>query len=143
MALNKVMLIGNVGKDPEIRYIENGGMKVARLSLATSERYTDNTGQVQERTEWHTITAWRGLADVMEKYVKKGTQLFVEGKIRTREWTDNSGNKRYSTEIVADNIEMLGRRENSFAPKEEQKPVFKQPEISNSSEDNEVDDLPF
>lgn len=121
MSLNKVMLIGNVGKDPEIRYLENSpaaqgsSPKVASFTLATSERYKDRNGEFKENTEWHNIVAWRALADTVEKYVKKGTQLYVEGRLRTRSWTDQSGAKRYSTEINADSIQLLGRRSDNPA----------------------------
>lgn len=114
MSLNKVLLIGNVGKDPEIRYIDNnsptGGTKVASFPLATSERYRDRNGEQRENTEWHNIQAWRSQADYVEKYITKGAQLYIEGRIRTRSWTDQTGSKRYSTEIQADNIQILGRR---------------------------------
>ncbi|MDY6001885.1 MAG: single-stranded DNA-binding protein [Candidatus Cryptobacteroides sp.] len=115
MSLNKVMLIGNVGKDPEIRYLDGGGQnnpnaKVANFTLATSERYRDRNGNPQERTEWHNIVAWRNSADIAEKYVKKGTQLYIEGKLRTRDWTDQSGNKRYTTEVYVDSMQLLGRK---------------------------------
>ena len=116
MALNKVMLIGNVGKDPEVRYLESGpqnpsgNAKVASFTLATSERFRDRNGEVRENTEWHNIVAWRNSADVVEKYVKKGTQLYIEGKLRTRSWVDQTGNKRYTTEVVADSLQLLGRR---------------------------------
>lgn len=112
MSLNKVMLIGNVGKDPEVRYLDgaSGNSKVATFTLATTERYKDRNGETKELTEWHNIVAWRGLADIIEKYVKKGTQLYIEGRIRTRSWDDQSGNKRYTTEIMADNMQLLGRR---------------------------------
>ncbi len=112
------MLIGNVGQDPEVRYLDSntaGGNKVAQFNLATTERYRDRAGELREITEWHTIVAWRGLADVIEKFVKKGTQLFVEGRIRTRSWEDQNGNKRYVTEILADNIQLLGRRQDNPA----------------------------
>lgn len=116
MSLNKVMLIGNVGKDPEVRYLEgnnaNGQQaKVARFPLATSERFRDRSGETRENTEWHNIACWRNNADVVERFVKKGTQLFIEGRIRTRQWTDQTGNKRYQTEIEADTIQLLGRRD--------------------------------
>jgi len=104
------MLIGNVGQDPEVRYLDNSQAKVARLRLATTERFTDRNGESRENTEWHTVTCWRRLADLVEKYVKKGTQIYVEGRLQTREWTDNTGAKRYSTEISADNVQLLGRR---------------------------------
>lgn len=113
MSLNKVMLIGNVGMDPEVRYLDNSQAKVARIRLATTERYTDRNGEVRENTEWHTISCWRRLADTVEKFVKKGSQIYVEGRLQTREWTDNTGAKRYSTEISADNIQLLGKREPS------------------------------
>jgi hypothetical protein len=115
MSLNKVMLIGNVGKDPEVRYIDQNpasgsNAKVASFPLATSERYRDRNGVLHENTEWHNIVAWRGFADTIEKYVKKGTQLYIEGHIRTRTWTDQTGNKKYFTEIIVDGIQLLGKR---------------------------------
>jgi len=110
MSVNKAILVGNVGKDPEVRYLDSG-VAVATITLATSERgYTLANGtQVPERTEWHNIIAWRGLAEIAEKYIKKGNQLYVEGKITTRKW-EKDGVTRYSTEIIAENIELLGRR---------------------------------
>ncbi len=107
-SLNKVMLIGNLGRDPEVRAIPSG-VKVANFSIATSENYTDKTGQKVEKTEWHNIVMWRGLAEVAEKYLKKGSQIFVEGRLQTRSWDDQSGQKKYMTEVVADNMVMLGR----------------------------------
>ena len=112
MSLNKVMLIGNVGRDPEVRYLDgnSGNAKVATFTLATTERYRDRNGETRENTEWHNIVAWRGNADVCERFVKKGTQLFIEGRIRTRSWDDQTGNKRYTTEIIADNLQLLGKK---------------------------------
>jgi single-strand DNA-binding protein len=116
MSLNKVMLIGNVGKDPEVRYLEsnpqNAGAnpKVATFPLATSERYRDRAGDVRENTEWHNIVAWRNNADVAEKYIRKGTQVYIEGRLRTRQWTDQAGAKRYTTEVVVDTLQLLGKR---------------------------------
>ena len=108
--INKVILVGNVGLDPEVRALESG-VKVARVRLATTERYTDRqTNETKELTEWHTVTLWRGLADVVDKYVHKGSQLYVEGSLRTREWTDKDNQKRYTTEIVATEMKLLGRR---------------------------------
>ena len=109
MSVNKVILVGNVGKDPETRYLE-GGTAVCSFSLATSETYRNRDGERVTNTEWHNIVLWRGLAEVAEKYVRKGSQLFIEGRIRTRSWDDRDGNKRYTTEIVGDNMQMLGRR---------------------------------
>ena len=116
MSLNKVMLIGNVGKDPEVRYLDgnnnpnSGSTKVATFTLATTERYRDRNGELRENTEWHNIVAWRNSADVAEKYIRKGTQLYIEGKLRTRSWTDQTGNKRFTTEITVDNLQLLGRK---------------------------------
>lgn len=109
MSLNKVLLIGNVGKDPEIRHLESG-VSVATITLATSERFRDKSGNTQERTEWHTVIAWRQLADLASNYIRKGSQIYVEGRIQSRSWDDQTGNKRYVTEIQADNIQLLGRR---------------------------------
>lgn len=105
--INKVILLGNVGADPEVRALESGA-KVARVRLATSEKYTDKDGKKVEQTEWHTITLWRGLADVVDKYVHKGSQVYISGKLKTREYEAN-GEKRYATEIVADELKLLGR----------------------------------
>jgi single-strand DNA-binding protein len=115
MSLNKVMLIGNVGKDPEIRHLDSG-VSTTTITLATSETYTDKTsGQKITNTEWHNVVLWRGLADVAERYIRKGSQIFIEGKIRTRSWEDKEGQKRYTTEVVADNLRLLGRREDNPA----------------------------
>lgn len=106
------MLIGNVGRDPEVRYLDgqNGNAKVATFTLATTERYRDRNGETRENTEWHNIVAWRNTADVVERFVKKGTQVYIEGRIRTRSWDDQTGNKRYTTEIIADTLQLLGKR---------------------------------
>jgi len=112
MSINKVILVGNVGKDPEVRYIDTN-VPVARFPFATSETYRSRDGERITTTEWHNIVLWRGLAEVAEKYVKKGSQLFIEGKIRTRSYDDRDGNKKYITEIIADNMQMLGRRSDS------------------------------
>ena len=122
MSLNKVMLIGNVGQDPEVRYLDNSQTKVARMRIATTERYTDRSGETRENTEWHTVTCWRKTADIVEKYVKKGTMVYVEGKLTTREWTDQQGQKRYSTEVVADNMQLLSKRQDTSAPGSYQQP---------------------
>jgi len=106
-SVNKVILIGNLGKDPEVRHLE-GGVAVARFPIATSESFKDKSGNRQEKTEWHNIVVWRGLAEVAEKYLKKGQSVFIEGKIRTSQYQDKEGNQRYSTEIVADSMTMLG-----------------------------------
>ena len=134
--MNKVMLIGNVGKDPEIRYV-GAGVCVASLVLATTERgyKLQNGTEVPDRTEWHNIVLWRGLAETVEKYVKKGDKLYLEGKIHTRSYDDRNGVKRYVTEIWADAMEML-------TPKQVSQPQPEQPQQSASTEQTE-EKLPF
>jgi single-strand DNA-binding protein len=139
------MLIGNVGKDPEIRHLESG-TAVANITLATTERYKDRNGEMQEQTEWHNVVLWRGLADVTERFVRKGSQIFIEGKIRTRSWEDQSGQKRYTTEIVADNMQLLGRRSDNPANASARPARNDQSSLDNGAADfspEEVDDLPF
>ena len=120
MSLNKVMLIGNVGSDPEVRYLDGnssnvGTTKVASFRLATTERYRDRNGELRENTEWHNVVAWRNSADLAEKFIHKGSQIYVEGKLRTRSWSDQSGAKRFTTEVVVDTIQLLGRKTDSSA----------------------------
>lgn len=158
--INKVILVGNVGGDPEVRTTESG-VKVARIRLATSERYTDKqSGERKELTEWHTITLWRGLADVVDRYVHKGSQLYIEGRLRTREWTDTNNIKRYTTEILADNMQLLGSRGDGqgaapvVAPSAPAQPAYQQPASQPAqpayqqpaaipSVQDDPDDLPF
>ncbi len=109
MGINKVILVGNLGRDPEIRHTQNGSA-VANFTLATSRRYKDRDGQQQEQTEWHRIVAWARLAEICAEYLTKGKQVYIEGRLQTREWEDKEGNKRYTTEIVALDMQMLGRR---------------------------------
>ena len=148
MSVNKAILIGFVGNDPEIRYLDSG-TPVANFNLATSETYTNKGGEKVTQTEWHHIVLWRSLAEITEKYIKKGSQVYIEGRIRTRSWDDRDGNKRYTTEIVADTMQMMGRKSeggtemsapagqsNGFqnAPKTNSEPT---PDMNGS------DDLPF
>jgi len=143
--VNKVILVGNVGADPEVRTLESG-VKTARIRLATTERFRNrDTQEVREQTEWHTINLWRNLADVADRYVRKGSQLYIEGSIHTREWTDQSGNKRYSTEITADEMKLLGRRGDSTAESAPAYTPAAQPTSQEAapSNDQSVDDLPF
>jgi single-strand DNA-binding protein len=107
-SVNKVILLGNLGADPELRYT-NSGTAVANFRIATNERWTDRNGETQERTEWHNIVAWAKLGEICGKYLKKGKPVFIEGRLQTRSWEDQSGNKRYTTEIVAQTMQMLGR----------------------------------
>ena len=129
--LNKVQLIGNVGNDPEIRTLQ-GNSKNAQFRLATTTRYKDSNGTAQEETEWHNIVTWNNKADFVEKYIHKGNELYVEGKIKSRSWTDQQGNKRYITEIVADNIQILkdpSRAEQPQAQPVPQEPLEEQPDL--------------
>ena len=120
--INKVILVGNVGIDPEVRTTESG-VKVARIRLATTERMFDRqTNETKEHTEWHTVVLWRGLADVVDRFVRKGSQLYIEGSLRTREWTDRDNQKRYTTEITANDMKLLGRRSDN-APQSGAAPV--------------------
>jgi len=114
--VNKVILIGNLGKDPEIRYMANG-QAVANITIATSESWKDkNTGEQQERTEWHRVVFFRRLAEIAGEYLKKGSRIYVEGKLQTRKWQDNQGQDRYTTEIVANEMQMLDSRSGAGAP---------------------------
>jgi len=108
MSVNKVILVGNLGKDPELRYTPSGAA-VCTFSLATTEKFKDRSGEMQEKTEWHNIVVWRQLAEICGKYLHKGKQVYIEGRIQTRSYDDRDGNKRYITEIVADQMQMLGR----------------------------------
>lgn len=114
LSVNKVILIGNLGRDPEIRYIE-GNIKVAKLAVATNERYTLKNGNRIDSTEWHVVNLWRGLADIAERGLKKGSKVYIEGKLRTREYTDKEGNKRKTTEIEAESILLLDRKPEDYS----------------------------
>ena len=176
MSLNKVMLIGNVGRDPEVRYLEGNnpggqGRKVATFTLATSERFRDRNGETRENTEWHNIVAWGQPADVCERFVHKGTQLYIEGRLRTRKYTDRNGQEKYTTEINVDTLQLLGRRDGDGGgypdqqgggyqrqggyqqPAQPQQPSYQQPaqaqpvqqpaQPAPAVEDGPTDDLPF
>lgn len=121
--LNLVQLIGAVGNDPEVRTVQ-GGAKVAQFNLATSERYKDRDGNPKEDTTWHTIVVWNGKADFVEKYVHKGGNLYVSGKLRTRKWTDKDNNTRYTTEVLADTIQLLDRKPKENKVVDEDLPDF-------------------
>lgn len=143
MSVNKVILVGNVGRDPEVRHLDKG-VAVARFSLATTENYTSKTGEKVSNTEWHNIVAWRGLAEVAEKYVKKGSQLYIEGRLRTNSY-EKDGVKHYTTEINADTMQLLGKREGQAEipgqtlASTEQVQSLNEPDFSQPEED----DLPF
>jgi single-strand DNA-binding protein len=140
-SINKVILIGRLGKDPEVRYTSEN-VPVANFTIATTESYRDKSGNRIETTEWHNIVAWRNLAEIAEKFLSKGKQIYLEGKLRTRTWEDKDGNKRYSTEIVADNFIMLGKKEGQESHEESaiQKPET--PAAKPATEATE-DELPF
>lgn len=160
MSVNKVILVGNVGKDPDVRYFEND-QAVANFTLATTERgYKTRDGQdIPDRTEWHNIVAWRGLAKLAENYIKKGSQIYLEGRLRTRSYDDQNGVKKYVTEIYADIIQLLGRKpgtegQSAFNPEQQHQAeqparptVIDQPAASDdnflSGGNNVEDDLPF
>jgi len=141
MAVNKVMLIGNLGRDPEIRYT-TGGQAVANFTLATTEKYTNKAGEKQEDTEWHRIVAWGRLAEICGEYLTKGRMVYIEGSIKTRSWEDKEGNTKWTTEIVARNMQMLGGqggRSESSAPDEKVPADFDVEDDSFGSDD----DIPF
>jgi single-strand DNA-binding protein len=137
--VNKVILVGNLGKDPEVRHLE-GGVSVANFTLATNDYYKDKSGARIERTEWHNIAAWRGLAEVAEKYLRKGHQVYIEGRIRTRQYQDKDNQTRYITEIVADEMTMLGGKPQGDGVASQAAPV---PEAQTFRQEPELDQLPF
>lgn len=149
MSINKVILIGNVGKDPEVRHLESN-VSVANFTLATSENYTNKSGEKVTTTEWHNIVCWRGLASIAENYIRKGSQIYVDGKIRTRSYDAPDGSKRYMTEILADSIQLLGRKGEGTAGEGSKFTEAGQVSEPNNNPDGypghgdkEVDDLPF
>ena len=141
--LNKVILIGNLGRDPEVRYTP-GGLAVANFSMATSETWTTKEGEKETRTEWHRIVAWGKLGEICGEYLSKGKQIYIEGRIQTREWEDKEGNKRYTTEIIASQMLMLGSRESADESRpspssDMETPNLPEPPISKTKDD----DIPF
>ena len=145
-SVNKVILIGNLGKDPEVRHLENGAV-VANFPIATSETYTDrNTGERRENTDWHDIVVWRGLAEVVEKYVRKGHKVYVEGKLKKRSWQDKEGSTRYTTEVVADELTILSRPDRPAGTTQAPYNTQGTPNAPSQVDDilkNDDDDLPF
>ncbi|RMG76256.1 MAG: single-stranded DNA-binding protein [Bacteroidetes bacterium] len=151
--VNRVILLGNLGADPEVRYLQSG-VPVATIRIATTEYYKDrNTGERKSVTEWHNVVLWRGLAEIAEKYLRKGNKVYIEGKLRTRSWEDQNGNMRYTTEIVADNMTLMGGGSPADAPSETpsqtQQPQTNTPQQEQTSspidinDETEEDDLPF
>jgi single-strand DNA-binding protein len=113
--VNRVMLIGNLGKDPDMQFLE-GNIGVAKFSLATTETYKDRSGKLISQTEWHTVVLWRGLAELAQKYLHRGSLVYIEGRLKTRSWEDKEGNKKFATEIVGDNLIMLDKRSDGSSP---------------------------
>ena len=144
MSVNKVILVGHVGKDPEVRYLESN-TPFCRMSVATSEVYKNKAGERVTTTEWHNVVLWRGLAEVAEKYVKKGSQVYIEGRLRTRSWDDKDKNKRYTTEIVADVLQLLGKRVEEPVAPGTVTPSAEPPSADNTpiGDKEEDDGLPF
>ena len=141
MGVNKVILVGNLGANPEVRSTQ-GGQMVANLRLATTERWTDKNGQKQEQTEWHRVVVWGRQAEIVSQYLTKGRQIYVEGRIRTRQWQDQQGQKRFTTEIVAQNIQMLGSRGDA-APRDETTVTMPPDEATADFGGGPDDDIPF
>lgn len=154
-SVNKVILVGNLGKDPEVRYAPSGDA-IANVTLATTENWKDKNGEKQEKTEWHRVSFFGKTAEVVGQYLKKGSQVYVEGRIQTRKWTDKEGQERYTTEIVADKMQMLGSRGGSASMDndggESRRPAAARPaaasnspanKSSGSSFDDMEDDIPF
>jgi len=141
--VNRVMLIGNLGKDPDMQFLE-GNIAVAKFSLATTETYKDRSGKLISQTEWHTVVLWRGLAELAQKYLHRGSLVYIEGRLKTRSWEDKEGNKKFATEVVGDNLIMLDKRsDGSIAA-----PGFEDPENQGNTESHHPDEntderLPF
>lgn len=147
--VNKVTLIGNLGKDPDLQYLE-GNIAVAKFPLATTETFKDKSGNLVSQTEWHTVVLWRGLAELAQKYLHKGSMVYIEGRLRTRSWEDKDKNKRFSTEVVGDNLVMLDKRkdngDNSSSSDSNSSSGSSSGDEGVSSyqnNDNSGDDLPF
>ncbi len=137
-SVNKVILIGNLGQDPELKYTPSGAA-VTTLSMATSENWKDKDGNRQEKTEWHRVVLWRRLAEVAGEYLKKGSKIYIEGRLQTRSWDDKDGNKRYTTEIVGDNMTMLDSKGDGGSSRSADAPPPMETPAANAAED----DLPF
>ena len=143
--INKVILIGNLGQDPEVRYMPNGGA-VCNITVATSETWKDkNTGEQQEKTEWHRVVMFRRLAEIAGEYLKKGSKVYLEGKLQTRKWQDQQGQDRYTTEIVADEMQMLDSRGGSadFGSRQSAPQPQSQPQAAAPADNGFEDDIPF
>jgi single-strand DNA-binding protein len=144
-SVNKVILIGNLGRDPETRYMPDGTATTS-FSVATTESWKDKSGDKQEKTEWHRISTFRKLAEICREYLKKGSQVYIEGKLQTRKWTDKDGAEKYTTEIIADEMKMLGSRQNESGSKQgkpNSAPTASNKSAASGGFDNYNDDIPF
>lgn len=137
--VNKVILVGRLGKDPEVRHLE-GGAAVASFSLATNENYRDKNGEKVEKTDWHNVVVWRKQAEIAEQYLRKGSLIYLEGKLKSRSYDDKDGVKKYITEVVADHFTMLGGKRDEMGNEHSSSVI---PESNNAADDDPVDDLPF
>lgn len=144
MSVNKVILVGHVGQDPAVKTFQNGGIG-ATFSVATNESYTSKSGEKVTNTEWHNIVVWNKLAEIAERYIRKGNQIYIEGKLNTRKWTDKNGVERYSTDVVADTIRMLGSKKSETSEQSKQAVSdYAKPEVETQQTDvPESNDLPF
>ncbi len=147
--INKVILVGNLGQDPEVKHLPNGNA-VCNISVATSESWKDQQGQLQERAEWHRVTMFRKLAEIAGQYLRKGSQVYLEGKLQTRKWQDQNGQDRYTTEIIAESMQMLGGRGESQQgqqvapqPQNNQAPAQQAPQQPNQAQSQNPDDFDF
>ena len=139
-SVNKVILIGNLGRDPEVRYTTSG-TPVANFTMATTERWSDaSSGERKEKTEWHRVVVWAKQAEIVGEYLRKGRQVYIEGSLQTREWTDRDGNKRYTTEVRAQRVQMLGRRSDAEDAGQSERTA---PAVAESAQGFEDDDIPF
>lgn len=136
--VNRVMLIGNLGKDPDVQYLE-GNIGVAKFPLATTETFKDKNGKLNAQTEWHTVVLWRGLADLAQKFLHKGSLVYIEGRLKTRSWEDKEGNKKFSTEIIGDNLIMLDKRGDSFSSQNGDSDSFSNGDLPSTDDER----LPF
>ncbi len=146
-SVNRVTLIGNLGKDPEVRYMANGDA-VANVTVATTDTWKDKEGQKQEKTEWHRVTFYRKLAEIVEKYLNKGSAIYIEGRLETRKWTDKQGNERYTTEVIASEMKMLGGKKEGGKPEDKDGKSYhserKEPPVKSGTQFDEMeDDIPF
>ncbi len=140
--VNRVTLIGNLGKDPEMQFLE-GNIAVAKFSLATTESYKDRSGRLLSQTEWHTVVLWRGLAELAQKYLHKGSLVYIEGGLKTRSWEDKEGNKKFATEIVGDNLIMLDKRADGTQVEGEESPSFSDEDVPPPVDEAGNERLPF